>query len=87
MGQIKRHDMKPDYQNPAYFTATDRERKVHGLYLTKNHAASSYGIPVFVDQDSKDAYGPFDMVGWEFLSFGGERECQSARKAGYPVPV
>lgn len=74
--------MKPDYQNPAYFTATDRERKVHGLYLTKNHAASSYGIPVFVDQDSKDAYGPFDMVGWEFLRGKGMSKRQEGRVPG-----
>lgn len=33
-----------------------------GFTLTTNHAASSYGIPVFVDADDRRGYGPADQM-------------------------
>lgn len=77
--------MKPDWQNGSYFTASDLSGKMHGLYLTTDHAASSYGIPVFVDQETREAYGTFDMTGWQFWSFGSQEFVEKARKAGYAV--
>lgn len=35
------------------------------LVLTTNHAASSYGMPVAVDEEG-NAYGPKDLVGGQF---------------------
>lgn len=32
------------------------------FYLTTDHAASSYGVPVLVDPDTNVAYGPNDKL-------------------------
>ena len=69
------HEVDPELDTPG----------PHGLVLTTEHAASSYGRPVLVVAETGEAIDPFSwMVAWR-LTEASEEERATLRAAGYHV--
>jgi hypothetical protein len=57
----------------------------HPGTMTTEHSASSYGAPVFVQDQDREALGPGDGIMGIRLHDADPDDTAAARRAGYPI--